>query len=48
MSTAMIYTIHYLLHGEPKTFVVRTEVMNNAEAMAFGRPLTPTLPTWGG
>ena len=32
MSTAMIYTIHYLLHGEPKTFVVRAEVMNNAEA----------------
>ncbi|MCS3420704.1 hypothetical protein HX875_22620 [Pseudomonas yamanorum] len=32
MSTATIYTIHYLLHGEPKTFVVRAEVMNNAEA----------------
>ncbi|QJI28528.1 hypothetical protein HKK55_07285 [Pseudomonas sp. ADAK18] len=32
MSTATIYTIHYLLHGEPKTFVVRADLMNNAEA----------------
>ena len=32
MSTAKIYTIHYQLHGKPKSFVVRAEVMNNAEA----------------
>lgn len=32
MSTATIYTIHYLLHGTPKTVVVRAEVMNDAEA----------------
>lgn len=32
MSTAKIYTIHYQLHGQPKSFVVRAEVMNNAEA----------------
>ena len=30
MSTAKIYTIHYQLHGQPKSFVVRAEVMNNA------------------
>ena len=32
MSTAKIYTINYQLHGQPKSFVVRAEVMNNAEA----------------
>lgn len=32
MGTATIYTIQYRLHGEPKSFVVRAEVMNNAEA----------------
>ncbi len=29
---AKIYTVHYQLHGKPKSFVVRAEVMNNAEA----------------
>ena len=32
MSTAKIYTINYQLHGQPKSFVVRADVMNNAEA----------------
>ena len=32
MSSAKIYTITYQLHGQPKSFVVRAEVMNNAEA----------------
>lgn len=27
-----LFTIHYQLHGEPKSFIVRAPQMNNAEA----------------
>ncbi|MDE1167238.1 MAG: hypothetical protein PW845_18140 [Pseudomonas sp.] len=29
---AQLYVIEYLLHGEPKSFVIRSDAMNNAEA----------------
>ena len=32
MNNAKLFVIDYTLHGEPKSFVVRAEVMNNAEA----------------
>ena len=32
MPTAMLYVIEYELHGDVKTFIVRAEVMDNAEA----------------
>lgn len=27
-----VFVVDYKLHGEPKSFVIRTKVMNNAEA----------------
>lgn len=32
MINAKLYVIGYKLHGEPKSFVVRAEAMDNAEA----------------
>lgn len=32
MPTAALYVIEYKLHGTPKSFIIRAEVMNNAEA----------------
>lgn len=32
MPTAALYVIEYELHGAEKTFIVRADVMNNAEA----------------
>lgn len=32
MKPADLYVIDYQLHGEPKSFVIRTKLMNNAEA----------------
>ncbi|MBV4484546.1 hypothetical protein HU727_002955 [Pseudomonas sp. SWRI153] len=32
MSQADLYTIRYRLHGKPKSFIIRTKLMNNAEA----------------
>ncbi|SDU31084.1 MULTISPECIES: DUF6555 family protein [Pseudomonas fluorescens group] len=32
MSGADLYVIDYLLHGKPRSFVIRTKNMNNAEA----------------
>lgn len=30
--TAELYVIHYRLHGQPKSFIIRSTRMNNAEA----------------
>ena len=32
MSAVDLYVIEYLLHGKPRSFVIRTKNMNNAEA----------------
>lgn len=32
MSSVDIFVIEYKLHGRPKSFVIRTKLMNNAEA----------------
>ena len=32
MGGPSLYIIDYILHGEPKSFIIRAEVMNNSEA----------------
>ncbi|TWC23094.1 MULTISPECIES: DUF6555 family protein [unclassified Pseudomonas] len=32
MGGPSLYIIDYMLHGEPKSFIIRAEVMNNSEA----------------
>ncbi|WP_332766883.1 DUF6555 family protein [Pseudomonas koreensis] len=32
MSQAELYVINYRLHGKSKSFIIRTKLMNNAEA----------------
>ncbi|MDO7899146.1 DUF6555 family protein [Pseudomonas citrulli] len=32
MAGPSLYIIDYMLHGEPKSFIIRAEVMNNSEA----------------
>lgn len=32
MGGPSLYIIDYTLHGEPKSFIIRAEVMNNSEA----------------
>ena len=32
MGGPSLYIIDYILHGEPKSFIIRSEVMNNSEA----------------
>ncbi|MBT2337763.1 MULTISPECIES: DUF6555 family protein [Pseudomonas] len=32
MGGPSLYIIDYALHGEPKSFIIRAEVMNNSEA----------------
>ncbi|WLG97987.1 hypothetical protein J3P89_11075 [Pseudomonas sp. Z1-14] len=32
MGGPSLYIIDYVLHGEPKSFIIRAEVMNNSEA----------------
>jgi len=32
MGGPSLYIIDYMLHGEPKSFIIRAEVMNNPEA----------------
>jgi len=32
MGGPSLYIIDYMLHGEPKSFIIRSEVMNNSEA----------------
>lgn len=32
MAHADLFIIEYLLHGKPKSFIIRTHIMNNAQA----------------
>jgi hypothetical protein len=32
MGGPSLYIIDYMLHGEPKSFIIRAELMNNSEA----------------
>ncbi|WP_434559407.1 DUF6555 family protein [Pseudomonas sp. R1-6] len=32
MPSAMLYIIDYEIHGVPKSFIIRLDIMNNAEA----------------
>ncbi|MFJ7792310.1 DUF6555 family protein [Pseudomonas sp. NPDC096950] len=32
MPSAMLYVIDYEIHGVPKSFIIRADIMNNAEA----------------
>ncbi|WP_434765749.1 DUF6555 family protein [Pseudomonas triticicola] len=44
MSAADLYVIDYLLHAKPRSFVIRTANMNNAEAwqwVSCGEGISP-------